>query len=273
MPAQTTEFCTAHRRIPREDSEQRTAVIAEMVAGAGLLPTLLPRRIRRIDDRLRDAGLSWSPEAVARLDKGSSSPERMTTRDVASNAVTVIRLGAPAICNQDLGDVARALLPADAASPLASIIEHLSEDPGGVSVQEVDGVVPVGDFRDHLRELTASTPLEVLRVAWQTVEGLRAWAQSLCTAVEAELDAHQPGEAALAWFLAAGLSARLFLVTALRHHRHTPTEQAQSAAGLLMVRDMLLRLRHQMPEGSWELLTNPALVPECLQLLLDPGCR
>lgn len=63
-------------------------------------------------------------------------------------------------------------------------------------------------------------------------------------------------------------------MTALGHDRHTPTEQAQSAAELLMVRDMLLRLRHQMPEGSWELLANPAVVPECLQLFLDPaGCR
>lgn len=153
--------------------------------------------------------------------------------------VTVIRLGAPAIWNQDLGDVARALLPADAASPVASIIEHLSEDPGGVSVQEVEGVVPVGDFRDHLRELTATTPLDILRLAWQTVEELHTWAECLCTTVEAELDAHLPGEAALAWFLAAGLGARMFLVIALRQNRHTPTEQAQSATGLLMVRDML----------------------------------
>jgi hypothetical protein len=39
------------------------------VASAGYPVRLAPRRIRRIDDRLRDAGLSWSPEATARLDK------------------------------------------------------------------------------------------------------------------------------------------------------------------------------------------------------------
>lgn len=255
-----------------QDSEQRTAVIAKMVAG-GALPTLLPRRIRRIDDRLRDAGLSWAPEAIARLDKGSSSPERMTPRDVASTAVTMIRHGAPAIWNQDLGDVARALSPADAASPLASMIEHLSEDPRAVSVQEVEGIVPVGDLRDHLRELTATTPLEILRLAWQTVEDLRSWAEGLCTAVEAELDAHQPGDAALAWFQAAGLGARLFLVIALRLTRHTVTDQAQSAATLLLLRDILQQLWHRMPEGSWELLNNPAVVPACFHQLLDPRGR
>lgn len=259
--------------VAEQDPEDRTAVIAGQVIGAGSLPTVVPRRIRRIDDRIRDAGLSWSPEAIARLDKGSSSPERMTTRDFASTAVTMIRHGAPTISNQELGDIARALLPTDAASPLASMIEHLSADPEAVSIQEAEGIVPVGDFRDHLRELTATTPLEILRVAWQTVEDLRSWAETLCTAVEAELDAHQPGEATLAWFQAAGLGARQFLVTALKPNRHTATEQAQSAAELLMLRDILQRLWRQMPEGSWDLLNNPAILPACFQQLLDPRRR
>lgn len=259
--------------VAEQDPEDRTAVIAGLVIGVGSLPTLLPHRIRRIDDRLRDAGLSWSPETIARLDKGSSSPERMTTRDVASTAVTMIRHGAPAISNQELGDVARALLPTDAASPLASMIEHLSEDPEAVSVQDAAGIVPVGDLRDALRELMAITPLEILRLAWQTVEDLRSWAESLCTAVETELDAHQPGEATLAWFQTAGLGARMFLVLALRLDRRTTTEQAQSAAELLMVRDILRRLWHQMPQGSWELLSNPAVVPACFQPLVDPTRR
>lgn len=258
--------------VAEQDPADRTAVIAGLVIGAGSLPTLVPRRIRRIDDRLRDAGLSW-PEAIARLDKGSSSPARMTTRDVASTALTMIRHGAPAISNQELGDVARALLPTGAASPLASMIEHLSEDPEAVSVQEAEGIVPVGDLRDPLRELTATTPLEILRLAWQTVDDLRSWAESLCTAVEAELDAHQPGEATLGWFRAAGLGARMFLVLALRLDRRTATEQAQSAAELLMVRDILRRLWHQMPQGSWELLNNPDVVPACFQPLVDPTRR
>lgn len=247
-------------------------MIAEMAAEVGSRRTLVPRRIRRIDDRLRDAGLSFSPDGVARLDKGSSSRERMTTRDFTATAVSMIRLGRAAIGDQDLGDAARAHVPPDAASPLASMIEHLSEDPLGVSLQDIEGVVPDGDLRDRLRELMASTPLETLRLAWTTVEELRRWAQSLCAAVEAELDAHQPGEATLAWLLAASFVGRLFLVTALRHSR-TPTEQAQSAAGLLLVRDMLQRLRHQMPEGSGELLDNPAVVPACLQRLVNSGRR
>lgn len=121
--------------------------------------------------------------------------------------------------------------------------------------------------------LMASTPLETLRLAWWTVEELRHWAESLCAAVEAELDAHQPGDATLAWLLAASFVGRMFLVTALRHSRLTPTEQAQSAAGPLLVRDMPRRLRCQVPEGSWESLDNPAVVPACLQRLVNSGRR
>ncbi|MGH3430579.1 MAG: hypothetical protein ACRDQZ_23935 [Mycobacteriales bacterium] len=259
--------------VAEEDPEERTAVIAEMAAEVGSRRTLVPRRIRRIDDRLRDAGLSFSPDGVARLDKGSSSRERMTTRDFAATAVTMIRLGRAAIGNQDLGDAARAHVPRDAASPLASMIEYLSEDPLGVSVQDIDGVVPEGDFRGRLRELMASTPLETLRLAWTTVEELRRWAENLCAAVEGELDARQPGEATLAWLLAASFVGRLFLVIGMRHSSRTPVEQAQTAAGLLLVRDMLQRLRHQRPEGSGEPLDNPAVVPACLQPLLNSGRR
>jgi len=260
-----------HVGVTEDNAEDRAAVIADSAARAGQLGALVPRRIRHIDGRLRDMGLSWAPASVKRMDWGSSSSEPMTTQDFATMALTVLRLGAPAIWNQDLGDVARALLPADAASPLASMIEHLSEDPSSVSVQEMDGVVPVGDLRDALRQLTANAPLEILQLAWQTVDGLCAWAENLYIAVEAELDAREPGEATLAWFLAAALGARLFLVVALRHHRHTLSEHAQLAAELLLVRAMLQRLWQQTPEGSWELLANPAVVPACLQRLIDPG--
>lgn len=249
----------------QEDPEERTAMIAQSAP----LGTVLPARIRRIDDRIRDAGVSWSPDAIARLDRGSSSPEPMTARDIAVTAVTVVRRGGGGISNQELGDVARALLPADAANPLASMIEHLGEDPSAVSVQDITGVVPSGDLRDHARELLASTPLDTLRLAWQTVDALRVWAEELCAGTETELDTGQLGDGVLTWLVTSSLPARMLLVTALRPGRGTPAEQAQDTAVLLVIRGMLQRLRQQMPDGLWYLLQNPAVLPACFRHLLD----
>lgn len=251
-----------------DDPHEQTAVIADLVADRARHGTVVPARIRRIDERLAKAGWSVPPDAIARLDRGSSSPQPMTARDVTVSAVTTVRLGADGLSDQELGDLARAFLPADAVSPLASMIEHAAEGPAG-SVLDMAGVIPAGDVRDHARVLVTSSPLDVLRVAWRAADEKRAWAEGLCAAVEADLEAQCPGDATVAWLLGSSLVARTFLVTALRQRRRTPTDQAQAAVGLLLIRDMLHRLREQIPSGSWDLLDQPTVVPEFFRPLLN----
>ena len=144
-----------------------------------------------------------------------------TLADLAVMAVDALRLGAPAVENQGLGDHFRALSPTGAANPLAFMIEHLDQDPEGSSVQNIDGVLPVGDLRDRIREVVTSAPLEILREAWQVVDRIQAWAEEFTGAVEAELAAGQAGQAVLAWCLAALMPARTFLVSALKPSRRT----------------------------------------------------
>jgi hypothetical protein len=251
----------------QQDSDTETERIADLIAAEGPTGTIVPARIRQIDKRLRDAGWSQLPDDLVRLDKGSSSQEPMTSADFAVAAVTMVRSGRRAMHDQGIGDTARALRPADSASPLVSMVEHAGENPGG-SVLDFDGVVPDGDLREHARQLVATTSVSVLRLAWQTVQELRRWAETLCTQVESELDSGVPGGGRRAWVLATTLVAREQLVTALRPGR-TPTDDAQRTVGLLMVREMLLRLRQQLPNGAWHLLANPDVVPSSFLKLLD----
>lgn len=249
--------------------EAAADAIADLVAQAGLTGTMLPRRVRDIDNRLRATGLSWAPDAVARLDRRPRDHEPLTSKDLAVTALTMTRLGRQGVSNQEIGDVTRALLPADAASPFASMIEHLGEDMADVAVPDLGGAVPAGDVREKLRDLAADQPLELLRLAWSTVDAIQDWAETLCAEVDAELAAGQPGDAVRAWFLAAALGARMFLVKALRPGERTPTDQAQWTIELLLIRDMLRTVHAHAPDGHWERLEDPAVLPGCVRRLVD----
>ncbi|WP_329581922.1 hypothetical protein OG500_19225 [Kitasatospora sp. NBC_01250] len=171
------------------EGPKRAERVADLVVETRQFATLVPARVRRIDDRIRKAGLDGAPQELAQLDRGPSSPEPVTVRDFTMMAVEAILLGGPGIFNQGVGDVARMLAPAGSANPLASIVEHLDEDPEGVSVQDLDGAIPAGDLRDLAREAVETAPAEILKLGWKAVDELHAWAENLCEAVESELGA------------------------------------------------------------------------------------
>ena len=117
----------------------------------------------------------------------------------------------------------------------------------------------------------ASAPVEILWEAWQVVDRIRDWAEELSAAVEAELAAGRPEAAVQAWCFASLMLACMFLISALKPGRRTATDRAQSAANLLMVRDMLHRLNDQFPDAQRSVLDNPALMPDCVRPFLIPG--
>ncbi|GAA3493901.1 hypothetical protein GCM10019016_010000 [Streptomyces prasinosporus] len=253
------------------DPQQQAEVLAQRLAATGRLATLVPARIRRLDEAIRDLGVDWSAPQLAALDRGVGMMEPARVADLLTTAVEIIRTGRGAVHNQALGDFFRAVAPSNAANPIASLIEHLDVDDEGLAVQDLDGVLFEGDIRDGLRQLVAGAPLPLLHHAWQSVDQIRAWAHEFCCAAEAEVAARRVGPSVLAWFRASLMPTRMFLISVLKPGRPSPAEHARTAAELLMIRDMLGRLHTVMPGLQWDLLDNPDLMPDCVRAFLVPA--
>lgn len=253
-----------------DDPDDQAEAIVRRVPRTG---ALVPATVRRIDKRIAALGpgaSGWSSPDIDRLDRGSAALEPMTTADVLVAAVSVIRQGRGAIWDELIGEVARAFGPTGAASPIASFVEHLREDPDAVSIQDVDGIYPNDDYRVHLRRVIDGSPLDLLRLAWQTETDVRAWAVRLAADVEAELDAGTPGTAVQTWMQTSLGTARFMLVNALRPGARSPAQRARSAVALLALRGMLERLQQLWPDAHWEIMDLPVVAPEPVRAFLKP---
>ncbi|WP_329581874.1 hypothetical protein OG500_19120 [Kitasatospora sp. NBC_01250] len=60
----------------------------------------------------------------------------------------------------------------------------------------------------------------------------------------------------------------MLLVTMLVPGPRIPTGQARTAAVLLFIRSVFQSLREAFPDYLWELLDNPAVMPECVRTLM-----
>lgn len=250
------------------------ADVAARALDRGLAATVIPDRVRRIDQLLTEAGMDWTPPPLAQLDRGPVATEPLTGRDFATNAVSAVLLGGQELSGDLLGGMIRMLVPAESASPFASMVEHGTEAPEvptDALLTETGGlaILPAGDLRDLLRKVIADAPLAVLRTAWQTSEDLHSWAAALCDAVEREAQARQAGPATTEWVVGTYLVLpRVFLTTALRGRRRHPADKAFAAVNLLMVREMILAMRAAAPGGHWHLLRDYPFLPTCLHPLL-----
>jgi hypothetical protein len=242
-----------------------TDEIADAVVAAGTHATMLPARVRKIDAKLALIGAPWTAPDLLALDKGSVS-EPATADDWKYVAIQVLREGGRGVDISTLGAMARSLLPAGAAAPVASRMEYgwPGNDEDAATLLTENGelaTVPHVDLRDHFRELAADSPLADLRDAWQAAEQLRHWAVALCDAVERELAEGRPGPACEEWWIGSLGPSRLQLVASLRTKDAGPFDLAQTALQLVMERNYMQNLQTLTPEGNFGILQTPYLLP------------
>ena len=227
---------------------------------------VIPRRMRRIDDRIAAAGISWALPQVAQYDRGPDIDEPVDSRGFATYAAVAALSGGPELTGAAMAPYARAMLPAGAASPTAYWLEHPDgpgRDPSEISNGAGLSLLPTGDIREDLLRTIDESTMAQLRAGWHAAAQMRTWALAQCDAVEAELDTGQLGEATLAWMAGAALGvSRLLIRDVLRDQRFTTTSQVTTAVMLLWMGGALQRLRVLVPDGQFELL--PELLPPFL---------
>jgi hypothetical protein len=257
-------------RLAYDTNEEWAEAVAERAVDTGEYPTVLPERIRRIDRGVSQTGAAWARPTVAAFDRGPLSDEPLTAADASFNAVTAALLGRDGMSEQGLADLVRAISPAAAPNPVASMIEH-------DQIDHDDGLgpligIPDGDLRAYLHKLLSMLDLAELAAAFRAQRAGRAWADEICTAVETELTAGLDGPAAAQWqmFTQLGLP-RFLLVTTLKTADPSPTEEAAAALALASVTSILRHLDAEIPGMQWELL--PALMPPWMLDLVQGGLQ
>ncbi|MFZ4139108.1 hypothetical protein [Streptomyces koyangensis] len=98
----------------------------------------------------------------------------------------------------------------------------------------------------------------------------REWALDLCARVEAELEAGELGDAALAWLMSRTFVSGLVLMTQVGDLHWSPTDRASDSLILLTMRRSLRDLDGKVPDCQWELLGSPAVLPTPLIPFLQP---
>jgi hypothetical protein len=246
--------------------------IAQAVAAAGWRGSLTPARIRQIDRAMAASGVNLADPSLTALDPGfGSGTELATGDDWTFAAVHMTLAGGSAIDMATIGALARSLLPAGVAAPLAGQVEYrwpITEEPSDDPLNTEEGLralVPDGDLRVFLTELASTTPLAELRDAWRVHVECMTWSQDLCTAVEQELAAHVRGPATQEWITSTFGLGRLILTIALRDPQPGPATLAVRALTLMFVQTMIRQVRQMWPvEGNFHLLENPVVGPRFL---------
>ncbi|WP_416974624.1 hypothetical protein [Streptomyces sp. 4F14] len=244
------------------DPDARLDQAAQHLADRGLVLTLVPARVRRIDERIARV-LGRLPPEILELDQ-NSEPQPLTPQDATLTAVTAAVGGSVPL--QDIGALLRALNPATTANPIASLVETTQADAPGAaaSILATDGslaFVPDSPSPTLLRELAETAPLSDLAAGWDTAVRVRQWALDLCRRVEEELEAGQIGTAVEEWVQGRQLLSGLSVVTALREANGTPSRSASSALVWLFQCQMFVQLDRLLPGCQWHILQTPFVAP------------
>ncbi|MDX3537526.1 hypothetical protein PV721_24770 [Streptomyces sp. MB09-01] len=260
---------------PDGDPDQRLDDLADHIDDAGLTVTLVPARARRIDEGIarlvRADGQEWPPAELAAFDE-NPGPSPSTPKDAALAAAAAVITGSMSL--EDIGDMLRAMNPTATAHPIASLVETTRKDVPEVAdtVLTTDGHLalgPVRDARDHLHDLSTTTPLEDLARAWTTAERVRQWALDLCTRVEEELATGRLGEAVGEWQNCRYAMAGLDLLSALKQRDWPPAQHALDTLLLLYQLAEFQRLDHLVPGCHWHLLDAEGMMPPPTRELLQ----
>jgi hypothetical protein len=242
--------------------------VADAAVAAGLRGTMLPGRIRLIDQALAQRGVDWSVPEIAGMDPGRSD-DPPTVRDWVYTGVLAILGGGASLNMATIGWIARIMAPGG-VSPIAGQVEYgwpaspAEERDSAPDDDEVLGLLGDGDMRDYTRELIAAAPAAELLDAYRTAEAMAAWADSACSAVEREIADGKPGDAIREWVMASLGTARLIMAIALQHEDAGPASTAATAAVLIMIRTMIRTVRDGLPGWNFDVLKNPMIAPVCL---------
>jgi hypothetical protein len=243
--------------------------VADAAVSAGIRGTLLPDRVRRIDNALTRLGVDWAPPAVAKYDTGPAR-ERATAKDWTYQTVLALRTGGSEVTVDMMGAMARSMMPAGAAAPFAASMEDrwpdndaeaelLLNDAGGLAF------MPTGDVRELFDHMANSLPMSDLHAGWMAATRLRRWAVDLCDAVEREIAADALGSATGEWVLGVMIGvSRMLLATGLRDAEAGETTLAFTAMLLILMRTHFARLGDLMPDGQFEYLAMPGVLAACL---------
>lgn len=266
----------AHLKVEQELSENSPAEdVADTAVRAGLAATMLPARIRAIDHALIAHFPNELPPEIRALDPGPQS-EPITPADWTFNTVLAMRAGGGQLTVEQLGEMARSVMPPTLAAPFAADMEQqwpdneseraaLLNDSGGLTL------FPEGDIRDLLTHSLGTLTLPELHSGWRTAEQLSQWSTDLCTTVEAELAAGDLGLASIEWMTGAVAgTGRMLLTVGLRDSDARPADLAFTALLLLWMRDCIQRARDLLPQGEFDHLRLPGVLPPpFLQLLIE----
>ena len=258
---------------PAVSGVEKAAAVADAAVRAGLRATLAPARARRIDRRLRDRGIPWAPDELATFDAGPTAVEALRAADLTFVSVVGMLTGGSELPISQLGELARSMAPAGAVAPVSAMMERswahspdaadrLLSPEGGLSF------LPGGDQRDHLRMLVDTLPLADLLAGWCAAAQLGRWASDLCDAAEHEIDADHLGVATQEWLCGAFLGlGRMLLTVGLRDRRGRPVDLAFTALLLLSMRGSIRTLHQLLPDGQFDLLDTPLLMPRFVHAL------
>ncbi|WP_146752758.1 hypothetical protein [Micromonospora saelicesensis] len=231
---------------------------------------LIPRRIRRIDARIKAAGISFAPAELLSFDKGPALAEPFTPADFQLMATTVALDGSE-LNGTGMAALVRSMSPAGAAVPGASMLEF----PDGVQATELadeagNTLLPTGDVRAELRRVVEESTLERLRAGWMAAVERRSWALNLCDTVEVELATGTLGDAVLQWMIATAFGPMRMEIQSAVHEKPTPHGTACTAVMLLWQARQLTWLQEVEPDGLYHLFFA-LLPPYVLRLLgLEP---
>jgi hypothetical protein len=271
-------FAAAARRVgilieDRMPDSSSPEDVANAAVGAGLSGTILPDRVRQIDQSLSALDVDWAPPGVGELDPGPRS-EPLTPGDWTYNTVLALLSGGGELTVEQMGQMARSVLPRTAAAPFATDME--ASWPGNDAEREVllneaggFSFLPAGDVRQHFEGLAQSLPLTDLYQGWQSAVQLAHWSQRLCADVEAEIASNSLGPSALEWMVGAAIGpARTLMTIGLRDAVASPSDLAFSAFLLVFMRDLMRDVRTLVPDGAFEYLDLPGVLPPCLHTML-----
>ncbi len=249
--------------------------VAETAVRSGLSATMLPARVRTIDHALMAHGLNELPPEIRALDPGAQG-EPITPADWTFNTVLAMRAGGGELTVEQLGEMARSVMPPTLAAPFAADLEqHWPDNEAEMAVMLNDSgglaLFPEGDIRDLLTSGLGALTLPELRGGWQAAEQLSQWSTHLCATVEAELAACDLGPASLEWMTGAVIgTGRMLLTIGLRDSDARPADLAFTALLLLWMRDRIQQARVLLPQGEFDNLRLPGVLPPAfLQLLVD----
>ena len=247
--------------------------VADAAVAVGQRFTVVPARIRRIDHALAQRGVNWSSPEIAAMDPGRFG-EPPTAGDWAYTAVLAVLGGGASLNMVTIGWLARMMAPGG-VSPIAGQVEYrwpaspAEERASAPDDDEVLALLGDRDLRDQARDLAMTTPPAELRDAFQLAAGLPRWADGACAAVEREIAAGQPGEAAREWITSSFGVTRLLLAMALRAKDAGTASTAVTAVVLIMMRNMLRSVRQIVPAWNADVLNNPLVAPSFLADFLN----